>query len=301
MFEVVAEGVQTIGGQNDRGIGTDDRTIVRGIERHKLFDRHVGQARGGLDVDGFSGVNAGEIGAVGDLRQAQFGHQDRIAKNVLQRLQFGYVVPGFIRHVQAAVVGRHVAFGVLVDRPFDRTFAPVVGGQGKVPVTVHVVNALQIIECCVGRCNDIPAVITPPVLGQVETFAGGRDELPQAGRICPRIGHRVERAFNHWQQCQFGRHAARLDLLDNVVKIGAAALRHAAQGIRSIHVPLLVIEHQIIVQITHPETVADAVPDVVRGGGEIDAADRVDRSPQFLGGQRVASAVHGCRRGIRRK
>ena len=108
-----------------------------------------------------------------------------------------------------------------------------------------------------------------------------------------RVGHRVERAFHHWQQGQFGRHAARFQFLNNVVQIGPAAFDHAAQGIGVVLVPLLMIEGEVIVQIGHRKTVADTIPQVVGRGGEVDAARRLQGGTYFMNGQRIFRAGLG--------
>ena len=120
-----------------------------------------------------------------------------------------------------------------------------------------------------------------------------RDELPQAGSVGTRIGHRVERAFDHRQQREFGRHAACFEFLDDVVQIGAAALDHAAQRIRPVQVPLLVVQGQVVVQVGHRETVAQTDPQIVRLGGQVDGARHGRGRANFVDDQGI---VHARRR-----
>ena len=194
----------------------------------------------------------------------------------------------FARHVEAGIVGRQALGLVLLDRPLDRPFTPVVRGEGKVPVTVHVVDGLQVIERGAGRGDNVTALVLPPVLLEVEALAGGRDELPQAGSMGARIGHRVEGAFDHRQQRDLGRHAARFDFLDDVMQVGAAALDHAAQRVWTVLVPLLVVQGQAVVEVGHCEAVTDAVPEVVTRGGQVDAARNDRRSNDLDGGEALA-------------
>ena len=60
-----------------------------------------------------------------------------------------------------------------------------------------------------------------------------------------RIGHRVERALDHRQQRDLGRHAALLDLLDDVVEVQPAAVEDALQVVR----PRDVVGHLVLHQL----------------------------------------------------
>ena len=66
--------------------------------------------------------------------------------------------------------------------------------------------------------------------------------MPEALRA--RHGLRVERALDEGQQCELGRHAAALDLLDDVEHVAARAAGHARHVVGPRGVPLLAIAHQ---------------------------------------------------------
>ena len=133
------------------------------------------------------------------------------------------------RHPQAGIVGRLLQLLVLLDGARHRVLAPVVGGEGEVPVAVHLVDVRQVVERGVGRGDDVAPAVVPPVLLQLVALAGAGDELPEAGSMRARVGHRVERALDHRQQRQLGRQAALLELVDDVVQIELAALEDALQ------------------------------------------------------------------------
>ena len=196
-LKVVHEGVDFVGRDDHRRVGFDDRPVMCRIERNKLLDWHFGEHGGELDVDIRRFGHGAEVGAVGNVQQTQFGQLRWIAKDVFQRLQLGNVVLGFTRHVQAQIVGGQALGAVLADRPSDGAFAPVVGGQRQMPVAVHLIDRLQVLQRCRRRGDDVTPFILPPVLIEVEALAGGRNELPQAGCLGPRVGHRVVGAFNH--------------------------------------------------------------------------------------------------------
>ena len=177
-MQFAAEAVHLVGGNDDRGIRLDDRPVVGRIQALEFLDRHVGQVGSGFYVDRPRAFQRREIGLVRNEGQAKPGNQRSVAENVLQGLQFRDVMPCFVRHVQAGIVGGQTARFVLDDGPFDGTFAPVVRGQRQMPVAVHVVDGLQVVERGIGRGDDVAAFVAPPVLFEIETLAGGRDELP---------------------------------------------------------------------------------------------------------------------------
>ena len=72
-------------------------------------------------------------------------------------------------------------------------------------------------------------------------------------------------AFHHGQQGQFHGHAALLDGLDDVEHVAAAAFDHASHVIGPVHVPLLVGQHQVVVQVRHAERRCGCVPTGCRG------------------------------------
>ena len=189
--------------------------------------------------------DGGEVRTVGDGRQAKFGNEGRGIEDVLECLQLGHVVARLSRHRQAGVIGWQASGAVFVNGPGDSPFTPVVRSQGKVPVTVHLVDGLQVVERGGGGGDDVASLVFPPVLVKLVAFSGGRDELPQAHRLGARVGHRVIGALDHRQQRQFGGHAAFFQFLDHVMQVAAAAFDHPAHVVRPVHVPLLVVEDEV--------------------------------------------------------
>ena len=142
------------------------------------------------------------------------------------------------------------------------------------PVSVHFVDVLQIIERRAGRGDDVAALVEPPVLLQLVVLAGGGNELPHAQRARRRVGQRVEGAFDNRQQGEFGRHAAFFEFIDDVVQVAPAALEDALQQIGPVQVPGLAVSYQRAVEVGHRKAVAHALPEVVGRRGEVDGGDR---------------------------
>jgi hypothetical protein len=78
----------------------------------------------------------------------------------------------------------------------DAAFAPVVGGQGQVPVAEHAVELLQVVQRCTGGGQHVAPVVTKRVLLEVEVGAGGGHELPHAGSLGAGDGLGVEGALD---------------------------------------------------------------------------------------------------------
>ncbi len=194
----------------------------------------------------------------------------RIRDEVLQRLELGHVAARLERHLQALVVGRQPPGLVSPDRPRHAVFAEVVGRKREVPVAVQLVERLKVVERGVGGGDHVAARVGPPVLAQLVLLAGRGNELPQARSVRARVGHGVERALDHGQERDLGRHAALFHFLDDVVEIELAALDHALEILRLACVPALALAHPRAVEIGHREAVADALPEIVRGAREID-------------------------------
>ena len=211
--------------------------------------------------------------------QAEAG---RAGDDVLHRLQLGHVALRLGRHAQALVVGRQAGALVLGDRALHAAFAPVVGGERELPVAEHAVELLQVVERGAGRGEDVAAVVAKDVLLELEVAPGRRDELPHAGGARHRHRLRVVGALDERQQRQLGRHAALVELLDDVEEVAAAALGHARDVVGPRRVPALAVAHQVAVEVGHREAAAHAIPEVDAGGAvvEVEAdvgAQRVDR------------------------
>jgi hypothetical protein len=123
-----------------------------------------------------------------------------VGHDVLDGLQLGHVVARLRRHAQALVVGRQAGRLVALDGLLHAAFAPVVGGQGQLPVVEHAVELLQVVQRGAGGGQHVAPVIAEHVLLEVEGLAGGRHELPHAGGLGRGDGMRVEGAFDEGQQ-----------------------------------------------------------------------------------------------------
>ena len=184
----------------------------------------------------------------------------RVREDVLHRLQLGHVVARLVRHVQVGVRGAQARLLVARDGAAHVALAPVVGGQRQVPVAEHAVQALQVIERRAGGGQHVAAVVAEEVLLQVVVAAGGRHELPHAGGARAGDGLRVERALDEGQQRQFAGHAAPLQFLDDVEQVLARAVRHALHVVGPAGVPLLLLAHQVGVEVAHREAARGCGP-----------------------------------------
>ena len=150
------------------------------------------------------------------------------------------------------------------------------------PVAVHLVEVREVVERRVGRVDDVAPAVVPPVLLQLEALAGAGNELPQARGMRARVRHRVEGALHHRQQRELGRHAALLELLDDVVEVHAAAVEDALQVVGARRVVGHLLAHQVVVEVGHGEALAHALPQVVGLRGAIDLAHPAQRLGDLL-------------------
>ena len=130
------------------------------------------------------------------------------------------------------------------------------------PVAEHRVELLQVVERGAGRLQHVAAVVAKDVLLQREVLAGGGHELPHARGARARDRLRIERAFDERQQRQLGRHAAALELFDDVEHVAAAAFGHALHVVGPRRVPLLAVAHEVGVEVGHREALSHAHPQV---------------------------------------
>ncbi|TXG87576.1 MAG: hypothetical protein E6R15_13185, partial [Zoogloea sp.] len=236
-LQVNQESLDLVGRDNQRhgAAGRQHRALVARVEGQDLVHRGFRQTRRGGQVEGNPALDGDEVGPVGNAGQAEpeeFG----LRNDVLEGLQLGHVVTRLARHVEVLVLGGQARRAVLGHRPAHRAFAPVVGSQGQVPVAVHLVDGLQVVEGRVGGGDHVAPLIDPPVLLELVVLAGGRNELPQAGGLGRRQGHRIEGALHHRQQRELGGHAAPLEFLDDVVEVTLAAGEDLAQGAGAVDV-----------------------------------------------------------------
>ena len=150
------------------------------------------------------------------------------------------------------------------DRAAHAPFTPVVGGERQLPVPEHPVEVLEVVERRAGALEHVLTIVAPKVLVQGIVVPGRRHELPTSPR--PRFGKRLrlEGALDERQERQLHGHAARLDVLDDVVEILTRAVCHAAQvrGIPRIKAQPPV--HRGARQIRNREPAPDALPHVSR-------------------------------------
>ena len=242
----------------------DDRPIVLRIEVLKLVHRHLGQLGGFFQIDLARHPDDGEIRRVRDVGKIEpvlFG----VADDVLERLQLRQVIARLVRHLEIGVAGREACFLVLRDRAGDVAFTPVVAGERELPVAEIAVELLEVRERAFGRGDDVAARVEPEILLQPVVRARRRHELPDSGR--PGHRHRVgiERALDHRQEGDLQRHAAFLDLDDDVIQVSPAAIDHARDVVRARRIPLFPFGDEGIVDIRHREAATDARPEILGG------------------------------------
>ena len=141
------------------------------------------------------------------------------------------------------------------------------------PVAVHLVELGEVIERGVGRIDDVAAAVVPPVLLELETPAGARDELPQPGSVRARVGHGIEGALHHREQRELGGQAPPIDLHDDVIEVRPAAVEDALQVLWIGGVFTRLSPHQRVVQVRHGESLANALPNILRARRAVDLLD----------------------------
>ena len=246
---------------NDQGLIAlrNHRLAITGVEGHEFVQRGVRELGGGAQVQGCGHFDGDEIGPIGDVREGEI-EQLWLRDDVLQGLQLGHVVPGLIGHRQMRIFAREPGGLVLLDRPAHRAFSPIVRRQGQMPVTVHLVDGLEIVQRGIGGGDHVPPLVHPGVLGEVVASPGGGDELPQARGMGAGIGHGVVGRLHHGQEREFCRHPAPFQLAHDVVEVAPAALEHTLQEAGTVQVEDLLIGHVLGVEVRHREAPSDAVP-----------------------------------------
>src|SRR5258706_1399108 len=91
------------------------------------------------------------------------------------------------------------------------------------------------------------------------------------------IGHRVERALHHRQQRDFGRHAALLELVDDVIEVYPAAIEDALQVLGPRRVVIGLLAHEAVVRVGDLESLPHALPQILRRRRAVDDGDRLAR------------------------
>ncbi len=208
-----------------------------------------------------------EVGLVGDRAEVDSVGLGRLYQ-LRQGQQLGHVVAGFLGQRQVPVIGRQAPLLVALDSPADGTFASVVSRQCQQPVLVEQpVQIGEITQRGGSRCGDVATPVVPAGLLQIEVPTGGGDELPETDGLCRRIGERIVGAFDDRQQRQLERHVALLELLDDVMDVGSAALADHLDGFGAAgeYQSLLLdawVTAQVFLQL---EPVTNPIPDVLVG------------------------------------
>mmetsp|Transcript_23372 Transcript_23372/g.55587 ORF Transcript_23372/g.55587 Transcript_23372/m.55587 type:complete len:384 (+) Transcript_23372:342-1493(+) len=299
--EVLGEDAGLLVGQQHLGCGRreDDRLVHLRVELLEGLQRDAGQAGGQLDIDVAIDPHAQEVGVVGHRRQRECIALGR-ENDVLDRLQLGHVVARFVGDLQAFVVGRQAQTLVARDGLLHIARAPVVGGQREMPVAEHLVQPAQVVEGGTRRREHIAAVVAEDVLLEVEVTSGGRHELPHAGGLGAGHGMRDEGAFDEGQQGQFARHAALLNLLQDVEEVAAAAGRHALDVVGPGAVPGLGLADPVVVQILQLKALAQPRPQVGVHIGRVEVHLLAGAQSVFQQARRALTRRHeggGRRRG----
>ena len=187
------------------------------------------------------------------------------------------------------------------QRARDVAFAGVVARDREQPVAAELlVHLREVVERGARRLEHVAAAVEPPVLREAEPLAGARNDLPQAGRAAVRVGERIERALDDRQQRELRRHAAPLELLDDVEQVEVGALEHAIQVLADAPRTTSLRERRRDRSAVGPrETAAQpreqvALLDDLVAQREVrddDGLERLARAPRRAGGT-------GCRRGL---
>ena len=270
-LHVFLENFGVVPGQQDlwRATGQHHWTVCRRVERLEVVHRHLGQFGNQRHVGVTRQGHTLKIRVIGDGRQLH-AQTLRVGHHVFHGLQFGHVQASFGRHAQLGI-GQRFAQTLVARQGFAHiAFAPVVGGQGQVPVAKHAVQPLQIVQGGTGGGQYIAAVVPKRVLLQVKVLARARHELPHAAGPGRRHRLRVEGTFNEGQQGQLGGHVAPLQLFNNVKQVLARARRHALDVVGALDIPSLTLTDLLLRQVGHAKAPANALPQI---GGHIHLGD----------------------------
>ena len=302
--QVAHEGVGRLVRQQHlrRSGGEDHRPVHLRIELLELLEIDASQLGSQFDIDVALDRDAEEVGVVLQRRQRE-AIGIGLGDDVLHGLQLGHVVTRLRGHAaQAFVDTGGVRRSLALQCALDVAFAPVVGGQGELPIAVeHHAEPFEIVERGARRGQHVATVVTEGVLFERVDASGRRHELPHAGGACHRHRLRVECALDEWQQRKVERHVALLELLDHVVQVAAAALGHACHVVGPFGVVLLPLANACVVHRRHRVAGAQARP-------QVDARARIVKVHPLFGLQRVGRLrraggrrVGRCRRGLGRR
>ena len=205
--------------------GHNHRQVVAGIEKPEFVRIHFGKLGGRLHVDVTAFGDAHKVGFVFD-----FGELDavlvRIGHDFSDRFKARHVVGRLARHSQVRVVGLLPARLGAADGSAHAAFAPVVGGQGELPVPELGVEFFQIVQSRARALQHVAPLVAPEVLLQRIDVARLRHELPQARGLGVRERFGLKRAFHKGQKRKFRGQAPLLDFSDDVIEVFARALEN---------------------------------------------------------------------------
>src|SRR5690606_35981837 len=106
------------------------------------------------------------------------------------------------------------------NRAGDVRFAGVVSRDREQPVAREFsCEEFEIVESCLGGGEHVAAAVVIPVLLQAVAPACPGNELPEARSAGARIRDWIERAYDDREEGELERHAARFDLVDDVIEV----------------------------------------------------------------------------------
>jgi hypothetical protein len=263
--------------------GVGDPVVERRIQRKHLFRSKLGKLGRDVQVDLPGDVDLHEVRLVRDRRELQAVRR-RIVDDAAHREQLRHVRARFARQLQAEEIGRLARRAILLDRARDVRFAAVVRRDREQPVAIELFRQeLQIVERCGRSRDDVASPVVVPVLLQVVASTGTRNELPQTGGSCARVGDGVERALDDRQQRELERHVARLDLVDDVVQVALAAPEGAVEISGMLREPAHLALDRRVIDVLECEAAANALEQVAGGRRGGDAADAAHQRRAGLG------------------
>ena len=236
--------------------------VERGVELEQFVSGHTREFGGKLQVDLVLDVDPREVRLVRDRAELE-AEQGGVAHHALHRQELRHIGARLGGQFQVPKGDRLTGGEVVAHGAADAAFAAVVAGDGEQPVALElVVQILQVIERRARRLDHIAPSVVPPGLGQAEAVAGAGDELPEPRGASARIGEGLEGALDDRQQCELHRHAALVDLLDDVVHVKRSAPEHAIKVRRVAGVPERLVVDRGAIFVLELEARPDAVHEI---------------------------------------
>ena len=262
--EVLAEELRGVDRQQQRVRPLRRRrpAVERGVEFEEFVRGHAGEFGSELQVDLVLDVDPREVRVVRDRAELE-AEQGGVAHHALHRQELRHIGARLGGQPQVPESDRLAGGEVVAHGAADAALAAVVAGDGEQPVALElIVQVLQVIERGAGRFDDIASSVVPPGLGQSEAVAGAGDELPEPRGASARIGEGLEGALDHRQQRELHRHAALVDLFDDVVHVERGAPEHAVEVRRVAGVPERLVVDRGAIFVLELEARPDAVHEI---------------------------------------